>query len=191
MRFNCESSLSAALETALEPTYDHAPGAVGDGGAYSARLAFHNNLGSGCGIKVDLDGMPNGIVIPPLNVTGEKFISQPRKRKITKMELLSILFAGTESEAVQDEEGHDLLPFLISKDTELTLSATVYTRNIGGKPCENVGETISDFQLVIVPGKVNLMLKQILSCCLMTYAGKTKSSPPPTQNRTNKRHFKS
>ena len=52
---------------------------VGDGGLYSARLAFHNNLGPECSIKVDLDGMPNGIVIPPLNVTGGALDSQPIK----------------------------------------------------------------------------------------------------------------
>ena len=74
IRLNCRSFLSAALETALEPTYDHAPGAVGDGDVYSARLAFHNNLGSGCSIMVDLDGMPDGVVIPSLNVTGGTFI---------------------------------------------------------------------------------------------------------------------
>ena len=62
------SPLSAALETALEPTYGHAPGAVGDGGAYSARLAFHNNLGFECGVRVHLDGMKD---IRPFNVTGE------------------------------------------------------------------------------------------------------------------------
>lgn len=119
--------ISAALETALEPTYDHAPGAVGDGDVYSARLAFHNNLGSGCSIKVDLDGMPDGVVIPSLNVT------------------------GTQSVAVHDDEGHDLLPFFISEATTLTLSASVVSRNIGGKPCENEG-TISDEPVVIVPG---------------------------------------
>ena len=77
VRINCKSTISAFLETALEPTYDHAPGLVGDGGLYSARLAFHNNLGPECSIKVDLDGMPNGIVIPPLNVTGGVLNSHP------------------------------------------------------------------------------------------------------------------
>ena len=70
IRINCKSAFSAFLETALEPTYDHAPGSVGDGGLYSARLAFHNNLGPECSMKVDLAGMPNGIAIPTLNVTG-------------------------------------------------------------------------------------------------------------------------
>ena len=69
VRLNCCPAVSAALETALEPTYGHAPGAVGDNGDYSARLAFHNNLGFECGVRVHLTGMPN---LRPFNVTGEK-----------------------------------------------------------------------------------------------------------------------
>ena len=53
---------------------------------------------------------------------------------------------------MQDEEGHDLLPFFISKKTKLTMTATVFS---GGKLCEWDGQTISD-EVVIKPGEVNL-----------------------------------
>ena len=62
---------------------------------------------------------------------------------------------GTQSKAVQDEEGHDLLPFFISEDTKLTMTATVFS---GGKHCENEGHTISD-EIIIKPGKVNLLYR--------------------------------
>ena len=56
---------------------------------------------------------------------------------------------------MQDEEGHDLLPFFISEDTKLTMTATVFS---GGKTCEWDGQTISD-EAVIKPGKVNLSIQ--------------------------------
>ena len=93
---------------------------------------------------------------------------------------------------MQDDEGHDLLPFFISEATTLTLSATVVSRNIGGKPCENEG-TISDEPVVIVPGTVmsnveanlispfNDLNNYIIDVgTLAMGSGKTKLSPPPT-----------
>ena len=63
--------------------------------------------------------------------------------------------AGTQSAAVKDDEGHDLLPQTISERTTLILSATVFTQTVGGgNPCENDGDTISNESLVIDPGQV-------------------------------------
>ena len=58
--------------------------------------------------------------------------------------------AGTQSAAVKDDEGRDLLPHPISESTTLIMSATVF----GGSQCKSDGEKISNESLVIEPGQV-------------------------------------